>query len=88
MPPRRSIALTAALAASCCTVSAAPAATACGPSGYAYAGLQPAQVGYGISAVLTSLAAPAVESGHVAGWIGVGGPGQGRAARLSGSRWA
>jgi hypothetical protein len=27
--------------------------------------------------VLTSLAQPAVESGHVAGWIGVGAPGQG-----------
>ena len=27
--------------------------------------------------MLTSLAQPAVESGHVAGWVGVGGPGQG-----------
>jgi hypothetical protein len=65
------------LAAACSTVSTAQAGTRCGPSGYAYAGLQPAQPGHGISAVLTSLAAPAVESGHVAGWVGVGGPGQG-----------
>lgn len=49
----------------------------CGPSGYAYAGIQPGQTGYGVSARLASLAAPVVESGHVAGWVGVGGPGQG-----------
>ena len=83
-PPRRFVlssrfvtALAVVLAAASSTVSTAQAGTQCGPSGYAYAGLQPAQAGYGISAVLTSLAAPAVESGHVAGWVGVGGPGQG-----------
>ncbi len=31
----------------------------------------------GISASLSSLGTPVVESGHVAGWVGVGGPGQG-----------
>jgi hypothetical protein len=35
------------------------------------------QSGDGISAVVTSLAQPAVESGHVAGWVGVGAPGEG-----------
>lgn len=35
------------------------------------------QASHGISAVVTSLGRPAVESGHVAGWVGVGGPGQG-----------
>ena len=49
----------------------------CGPSGYAYAGIQSAQASYGIGTVLTALATPAVRSGHVAGWVGVGGPGQG-----------
>lgn len=39
--------------------------------------MQASQNGDGISAVLTSLAQPAVESGHVAGWVGVGGPGEG-----------
>ncbi len=35
------------------------------------------QNGDGISAVLTSVGQPEVQSGHVAGWVGVGGPGQG-----------
>ena len=65
------------LAAACCTVTPAQSATACGPAGFAYAGIQPSENGHGISAVLTALAVPVVESGHVAGWIGVGGPGQG-----------
>jgi len=32
---------------------------------------------YGVGAVLTSLTTPAVQNGHVAGWVGVGGPGLG-----------
>jgi hypothetical protein len=74
---RWSIAIAAALAMACSTVSSTQAGAACGPSGYAYAGVQAAEKGHGISAVLTSLGAPAVESGHVAGWIGVGAPGEG-----------
>ena len=35
------------------------------------------QSGDGISAVVTSLAQPAVESGHVAGWVGMGAQGEG-----------
>jgi hypothetical protein len=58
-------------------VSTARAAAGCGAAGYSYAGLQPEQVGHGISAGLASLVTPVVQSGHVAGWIGVGGPGQG-----------
>jgi hypothetical protein len=78
LPSRWIIALAAALlAAVCSTVSPAQASTRCGPSGYAYAGVQANENGHGISAVLTSLAQPAVESGHVAGWVGVGGPGEG-----------
>jgi hypothetical protein len=53
---------------------AAPAvAGACG-SGYSYAGVTTADRVFGVSAGLTSLAAPAVQSGHVAGWVGVGVP--------------
>lgn len=39
--------------------------------------MQAGRTGFGISAVLTSLGQPVVESGHVAGWVGVGGPGEG-----------
>ncbi len=77
LPFRFVTALAFALAAACTTVSPVDAGTSCGPSGYAYAGIQPAQVGYGISVKLASLASPVVQSGHVAGWVGVGGPGQG-----------
>ena len=76
---RWSIVFAAALAVAAGTVSPAHAGTRapCGPSGFAYAGLQSARNGHGITAALTALAQPSVESGHVAGWIGVGGPGQG-----------
>jgi len=48
-----------------------------GPPGYAYAGHQATQVSHGIRATITPIAPANVASGHVAGWIGVGGPGQG-----------
>ncbi|MFL5963929.1 MAG: hypothetical protein ACJ757_13665 [Gaiellaceae bacterium] len=54
--------------------AAAPAAHACGSSGYSYAGISSRETVSGVSASLTSLAAPAVQNGHVAGWVGVGGP--------------
>jgi hypothetical protein len=57
---------------------AAPAlAQACGSSGYTYAGVATPDRVYGVSAALTSLAAPTVQNGHVAGWVGVGGPNEG-----------
>jgi hypothetical protein len=60
------------------SVAKAPgAATACGSSGYAYAGLAGTGAAYGLTARLTALSAPEVLSGHVAGWIGVGGVGEG-----------
>ncbi len=65
------------LAAACATVSSTQAGAACGPYGYSYAGVQADRYGHGISAVVTSLASPAVENGHVAGWVGVGAPGEG-----------
>lgn len=65
------------LAVAAWTVAPAQAGAGCGNSGYAYAGVQSSQAGHGISAVLTALTTPTVESGHVAGWVGVGAPGEG-----------
>ena len=48
-----------------------------GSSGYAYAGHQSTTVAHGVRATITPTAAPSVTSGHVAGWVGVGGPAQG-----------
>jgi hypothetical protein len=45
--------------------------------GYSYAGHQAAHRGHGVRATITLTRTPSVEAGHVAGWIGVGGPGQG-----------
>src|SRR5215472_17300298 len=52
-------------------------ALACGSDGYTYAGLVASQRAYGISASITSVDDFAVLHGHVAGWVGVGGPGEG-----------
>jgi hypothetical protein len=54
----------------------APAALACA-RGYSYAGLYSSSKASGVAATLTMLEAPSVPSGHVAGWVGVGGPGLG-----------
>ena len=48
-----------------------------GSQGYAYAGYQATTIAHGVRATITPTAAANVLSGHVAGWIGVGGPGQG-----------
>ena len=48
-----------------------------GSQGYAYAGHQATRVSHGIRATITPTSPANVLSGHVAGWIGVGGPGQG-----------
>jgi hypothetical protein len=46
-------------------------------SGYSYAGVQNPSAAYGVSATLTMVGTPTVTSGHVAAWVGVGGPGLG-----------
>ena len=55
-----------------------PAALAC-PKGYSYAGLYSPAKADGIAATISMLDTPAAVGGsnHVAGWIGVGGPGLG-----------
>lgn len=45
--------------------------------GYSYAGHQSTYRGHGVRASIELTRAPQIEAGHVAGWVGVGGPGQG-----------
>jgi hypothetical protein len=54
------------------------ATAACGWSGYSYAGVQSLVPAHGVSARLTAVSVPRVQSGHVAAWVGVGGAGLGR----------
>jgi hypothetical protein len=57
---------------------AAPCAFACGNStGYSYAGLGDPVAAFGVSAQVTDLGDFTFQHGHVAAWVGVGGPGQG-----------
>ena len=46
-------------------------------NGYTYAGHQASVAGHGVRATITPSRSLTVASGHVAGWVGVGGPGQG-----------
>src|SRR5215831_3559936 len=56
-----------------------PAGNACG--GYSYVGVQDARAASGIRATLVQVDTPRVARGHVAAWVGVGGPGQGAGGR-------
>ena len=67
--------LTAAVAT--VSLGGAARALACGSGGYSYAGLGAPNRAFGISAIVTPLNTFDVLSGHVAGWVGVGGPGEG-----------
>jgi hypothetical protein len=59
-------------------LSSAAGALACGNSGgYSYAGVGAASRAYGVTALISPLDAFDVINGHVAGWVGVGGPGEG-----------
>jgi hypothetical protein len=59
-------------------LAAVPQAIACGTGGYTYAGLASAGRSHGVGARVTAIGAPVVRGdGHVAGWVGVGGPRQG-----------
>jgi hypothetical protein len=70
--------LAGALALAAITTTApSHAEAACGSSGYAYAGLGASHRAYGVATWLQTAAPPQVLSGHVAGWVGVGGPGAG-----------
>jgi hypothetical protein len=70
--------LLAATAVAVVALGGAARASACGNSdGYSYAGMGAPSRAYGISALITPLSAFDVLTGHVAGWVGVGGPGEG-----------
>ena len=70
------VSLTAALVGASAT---ARAGSSCGGSagGYSYAGHQSNVTGHGVRATIELTRSPGVAAGHVAGWVGVGGPGQG-----------
>lgn len=57
--------------------STACAADVAGNGGYTYAGHQAVSAAHGVRATISQVRAPEVAAGHVAGWVGVGGPGQG-----------
>jgi hypothetical protein len=65
---RFACALGAALAAA--WLVAAPA----GATGYSYAGLVGTKGALGVAGTVTALQTPVVQRGHVAAWVGVGGP--------------
>jgi hypothetical protein len=73
------VAIAAALggAASCANASAALTSTTCTRSPYAYAGLIANSDAAGIKATIIATRPATVRDGHVAGWIGVGGPSAG-----------
>jgi hypothetical protein len=69
---------TIGVAVAVATIATAVEAMACGPDGYVYAGGVAAPVrAFGIRAIVTSVGPVSVRAGHVAGWLGVGGPRQG-----------
>jgi hypothetical protein len=53
-------------------------AFACGSNGYSYAGVAAAGRAFGISASVSAVSGFPVLNGHVAAWVGVGGPGEGQ----------
>jgi len=69
--------LLTAVAAVAVAVGGTTRALACGNNGYSYAGVAAPTYGFGISAIVTPLDAFNILNGHVAGWVGVGGPGEG-----------
>jgi hypothetical protein len=70
------VSLIAVLVGASATATAGPS---CGssPSGYSYAGHQSDTTGHGVRATIELTRSPSIAAGHVAGWVGVGGPGQG-----------
>src|SRR5256714_6129652 len=73
----RLLLLTSTLAAVALSGGAARALACVNSTGCSYAGLASPSNAYGISATISPLDAFDVFNGHVAGWVGVGGPGQG-----------
>jgi hypothetical protein len=83
---RHTLLLVAAAAVASLVIAASTTATAGRSSceaaaaangGYTYAGSQADFRGHGVRATISAVRAPDVAAGHVAGWVGVGGPKQG-----------
>jgi hypothetical protein len=68
--------LLVALAVATVPAFAGPAHAGCTKT-YSYAGLVSVRPAHGVRATLEALSIPRVSSGHVAGWVGVGGVGAG-----------
>lgn len=68
-----------ALIAAATTVLLAPASASA--AAYSYSGLASAEPVHGLAATITQLSLPRVRSGHVAAWVGIGGPGAGPAGQ-------
>ena len=84
MRARRLLAVLVGLISTVAFVGAATTATAgraclsgVRDGGYSYAGHQAASRSHGVRATITLTREPSVDAGHVAVWVGVGGPGQG-----------
>ena len=79
--PRFFILVAAATVAAACAYAtpgrAATGAATCDQGAYAYAGIGGREPVRGVSARIAPASAPTVRDGHVDGWVGVGGPGQG-----------
>jgi hypothetical protein len=69
--------LAALVAATTAAPSSATKSRSCGNPGYSYAGVQSNRRAHGVRATLSAIAPSYVASGHVAAWVGVGGPGGG-----------
>lgn len=76
---RRLASVVTALVAAGSFFASAHDAGACGGRSYAYAGVAGTSAAAGIGASVSTLSLPHVTEGHVAAFVGVGGPGQGPA---------
>src|SRR6266704_2315756 len=76
---RRLLPLVAFLVLACVGTSepASGDVRSCATRDYSYAGFAAVQPASGVAATVTSLSPPQVLGGHVAAWVGVGGPGAG-----------
>lgn len=74
---RRPLIAIIALLAGLALAPAALAAASCSQAAYTYAGFDSPLKAHGVGARITAVSAPNVVSGHVAGWVGLGGPGLG-----------
>jgi hypothetical protein len=63
------------LLATVAAVAPATSSASCNATGYTYAGIESWESSHGVAATLTVVEQPTVVAGHVAAWIGVGGPG-------------